>query len=115
MFSVKREDGQGRLRTLHRNQLLPFTSLPAPVGGEPGQDPDIEMDDDLDIADERPEDLKNPEPEDFVDEPDDTHPQVYKTPMQRKPGEAGLLPPRRRPVRQRKPPAWLTIGEWVSK
>ena len=72
------------------------------------------MDDDLDIAEERPEEPSDSDPDllqehssssDFDDEPDDTPPQVYKTPMQRKPGEAGLLPPRRRPVRQRKPPA----------
>ena len=35
VFSVKREDDQGRRRTLHRNQLLSFTSLPVPVVGEP--------------------------------------------------------------------------------
>ena len=98
------------------------TSLPAPVVGEPSQDPDIEMDDD--IAEERPEELSDSDPDllqehssssDFDDEPDDTPPQVYKTPMQGKPGEAGLLPPGRRPVRQRKPPAWMATGEWVSK
>ena len=28
VFKVRREDGTGRIKTLHRNQLLPFTSLP---------------------------------------------------------------------------------------
>ena len=31
VFRIKREDGQGRMQTLHRNQLLPFTGLPAPA------------------------------------------------------------------------------------
>ena len=28
VFKVRREDGTGRIKTLHRNQLLPFTSMP---------------------------------------------------------------------------------------
>ena len=28
VFDVQREDGTGRIRPLHRNQLLPITSLP---------------------------------------------------------------------------------------
>ena len=82
------------------------------------------MNDDLDIAEERPLEPSDSDPDlfqehssssDFDDEPDDTPRQVYKTPMQRKPGETGLLPPRRRPVRQRKPPGWMATGEWVYK
>ena len=111
-FKVKREDGHGRLRTLHRNQLLPFTGLPAPIIDEESDD----------VREEEAEEAPDSDSHLFQyhdtsseadEEPEDTSSQVNQYPRQRRSGESSQLPPRRQPVRQHKPPKWMATDDWV--
>ena len=112
VFKVKREDGHGRLQTLHRNQLLPFTGLPAPIIDEESDD----------VREEEAEEAPDSDSHLFQyhdtsseadEEPEDTSSQVNQRQRQRRSGESSQLPPRRRPVRQHKPPKWMATGDWV--
>ena len=118
VFSVKREDGQGRLRKLHRNQLLPFTGLPAPAVEEDSPESESE-----DALEERGEESADSDPnffqqehsssseidEEHVDDP----PQANQQPKRKKCDKSSQMPRRRRPVRQRKPPNWMATGNWL--
>ena len=122
MFSVKREDGQSRLRMLHRNQLLPFSGLPAPIVDDNGQDSDGESDADVSFIEETAKNVPDSDPDklqnhisssEFDEEPDDTSLKVKKCPRQRRSGKARVENAKRRPVRQSKPPRWMATGDWL--
>ena len=122
VFSVKREDRQGHLRMLHRNQLLPFSGLPAPIVDDNGPDSDGESDTDITILEETAKDVPDSDPyllqdhtssSEFDKEPDDTSLQVKKRPRQRRSGKARVEHAQRRPWRQPKPPRWMATGDWL--
>lgn len=91
VYQVKKENSSGRLRTLHRNHLLPFMSLPSPksevVAGKQ-KDQDFgdassytsDADDELDSSDSTAE------------EADRDRPATYRIPMRRSSGERGVYP-----------------------
>ena len=118
VFSVKREDGQGRLRKLHRNQLLPFTGLPAPTVED--NSPESES---QDAVGETGEESTDSDPNFFQqehsssseidEEPADDPPQVNQRPKRKKSDRTSQMPRRRRHVRQRKPPNWMATGNWL--
>lgn len=118
VFSLKREDGQGRLRKLHRNQLLPFMSLPnqqvVDSGSDIADNPDQHDSDDSIVSESsREEDNYSSSDSDVETDHDDT-----STPSQnrQRPRRSGIGPPplKRQPARDRRPPGWLASGQWTT-
>ena len=120
VFKVIREDGQGRVKTLHRNQLLPFFCLPKDTDNT-ATDGEAEF-----TAESSEEDHMESEAEDVVlnssTSDSDTDRErseepvpVHQTANNSRQGESGLHPRRqhRRPQRQKKTPGWMATGQWV--
>ena len=126
VYDVQREDGVGRVRTLHRNHLLPIGELPimnVPVI------PDIPEpeDENLTHGDDDTEDVivniyKQEQPPEQVPytKPDETIPVVLAKTEESRPVEPDVrpktikpIPKPRRSTRQRKRPAWMDSGQYV--
>ena len=118
VFKVRREDGTGRIKTLHRNQLLPFTSLPrdeteCPIDGSSIEGPRNRLEDvesEEQSASEQ-EIVRNSSSSSNTEDVDD----APESPIPRTPA-ARRLPIRRqepRPKRTRKVPAWIDTGQWI--
>jgi len=145
VFDVQREDGTGRVRTLHRNHLLPIGELPIGndlVKPEVPIEPDdahgsTDDNDDVNITitmhDHRNQDpapvvdpgldksVSVPESESLVRT--DPEPQLV---VQHKPGidtqpveeqqvKARPVPQPRRSLRKRQPPQWMRSGDYVCR
>ena len=121
VYKVRQEDGKGRVKTLHRNQMLPFTCLPsepllvAPPQSNRGQgqvppvqpSPPISESDssETDDSEESADETRSAEPNREFS----SHQPATKTRTQQ--------PSRmtdNRPQRTRKPPDWLTSGQWAK-
>ena len=112
VFKVKREDGVGRTKILHRNQLLPFISLPREdpkaiteqILRKSSDKPQPIVDDSLVSSESQyNDDSSTSSDTDTRDEIAETA-QTYKSPRRRQP----------RPMRQKKLPAWMASGHWVT-
>ncbi len=137
VYEVAPEHGRTRkTRTVHRNLLLPFMCVSSTTDEVRAEEPPPS---DEDNSDTEHESSANEQPE----EDDDVDPeQRYVIPMRRRRGERGLLPrstsriddaagenrsrssssesdemgsglSTSRPQRKRKPPAWMTAGDFV--
>lgn len=115
VFDVQKEDGTGRVKTLHRNLLLPIGSLP--------YEQMINSEDEVDVSkgsnvselsdSEENNELKTSSSSTDEDQSQQDEPTRPKT---RNRAEPGLLPrskPSRRQKRERRPPAWITSDNWV--
>ena len=98
VFRIRREDGKGDLKTIHRNHLLPFRHLPL--------FPDTSSEDSDGLQED---DVNTPVSSDTTsgtnssdDSSSESGAAPYRPPHKRKPGEVGVLP--RRTRRQRRPP-----------
>ncbi|MEW8542497.1 MAG: hypothetical protein AB2693_03100 [Candidatus Thiodiazotropha sp.] len=128
VYKVQQENGKGRVKTLHRNQLLPFSCLPsdhllsAPPGRDRGamKDQTVVKDTGLAITDSPPDtESDSSEIGDSDQSADDTpSAEKYRCPMRRnliesmpQQGRAN----RGRPQRIRKPPGWLMTGQWATQ
>jgi hypothetical protein len=102
VFAVKREDGEGKTRVLHRNMLLPFTSLPTPISDhtdESSSEPETDNGDKINIV------LSDS----FSDcSSCSSSTDRYRPPHRRGPNEPGLLP-----RRTRQKPGWMTSGDFM--
>ena len=120
VFKVMREDGQGWVKTLHRNQLLPFFCLPkelddaAVVSVEEESAESSEEEEIVPEAENR-DPYSSSSDSDGNEEPPEVSVPAYRTPQRRNPREAGVCPRRQpsRPKRQKKSPAWMATGQWV--
>ena len=133
VFDVQKEDGTGRVKTLHRNKLLHITSLPieelssAKVAVKTARNRRI-----LDVPDttvsaltsDSTDSTSSEDEESNEDEPPES--QTYHIPMRRNPNEPGLRPrthpqgrttgwPTGRPQRNRQAPGWMQSGSWLMQ
>ena len=124
---VKENARNSKLRTLHRNMLLPFTGLPCPWTHHPAtalkeKQPTIVADEELELSDT---DSSRDSSESSAAE-EEREIARYVTPNCQCPGQTGLLPrtnPLDRPAapqpelqrdaRPRRPPQWLRDDAWV--
>ncbi len=131
VYEVVPEHGRGRkVRTLHRNLLLPFMSVAAqPDEDKSGSDGSDDQDS---SSDEDAAESPGPTDVDVTQRPADEtiDRQPYIIPMRRRRGQPGVLPrsrpgtgatevtrkdapPQNRPRRQKRKPAWMTAEDWV--
>ena len=125
VFDVQQVDGRGRVKTLHRNELLPFNSIPVEELQKEqretemglGSDPEPTAPDLLESETSSKSSSSSSEDDEDGKEDESAH----YLPTERLPGELSLQPrtrvrskPANRPQRQRKPPGWLTTGNWVT-
>ena len=107
VFRVRREDGNGDLKTLHRNHLLPMRHLPVEESSR------SEAEDEVSTPDQdSAEDISSSHDSSSSSERTQTSPvRAYRPPQKRRPGEPGLL--RRRSSRQRQVPQCQRRNEFV--
>ena len=125
VFDVQQVDVRGRVKTLHRNELLPFNNIPVEelqkeqrlTEMDLGSDPEPTAPDLL----ESDTSSKSSSSSSEDDEDDKENGSPQHLPTERLPGELSRQPrtrarnkPVNRPQRQRKPPGWLTTGNWVT-
>lgn len=141
VYEVKKENGQGRMRTLHRNMLLPITSLPLTEKAVPRQNANLEhrsaASSSSDLQNYKSDESDSEEDIDFqivshFGEPEGQgHDQRQATGVDQAtaaapegPAEAAaqrpddpqveaLEQPLRRSSRRRKPPSWMEDGQYV--
>lgn len=124
VYKVQQENGKGRVKTLHRNQLLPFTCLPSDrlLFDSPGRATrdQVVLQPGPAISDSPPDTESDSseigDSDQSVDEAPST--ENRRTPMRMGPADSNLQPRgpnRRRPQRTRKPPSWLMTGQWASQ
>ncbi|MCG8049377.1 MAG: RNase H-like domain-containing protein [Candidatus Thiodiazotropha endolucinida] len=119
VFKVMREDGEGRVKTLHRNQLLPYSCLPREavdtevdsVGDTGSADP-IELAITSSEEDNHTDDSSSDSDRTDRDETPDEPVAVYRVPYDGQPNQPSRLPSKRI-QRQRKSPVWMTTGQWL--
>lgn len=132
---VKENSKEKKIRTLHRNMLLPFMGLPCPQTQEIVKKETVK---DKEAIEVQPNDLEESDysdsskssDEEEGDEPEIRSSEAYVIPMKRAPGQKGLHP-RTKPVetftrnpenpealkrgqRNRRPPAWLRNEDFVT-
>ena len=121
VYKVRQEDGKGRTKTLHRNQILPFTCLPsepllvAPPASDRGHrnrsqvqaspplsEKETESESsEIDISTDSADEMRSAEPN--------------SNSVSRKPAErARTKQQKRRPQRTRRPPDRLTFAQWAT-
>ena len=117
VFDVQQVDGRGRVKTLHRNELLPFNSIPVEelqkeqrqlnMGNGSSTEPRVP-----DLLETESSAQSSSESSSEEDDNDDEE----RTPAKWLPPQtqSRSKKPPRRPQRQRKPPGWLTTGNWVT-
>ena len=130
VFDVRQIDGRGRVKTLHRNELLPFNSIPVEeiekeqreivtgTGSHPGPRVPALTESET-SSNSSSESISECEDHGYGDR---STIQPCMIPIRRPPGGRDRLPrtqasgsqPSKRPQRQRKPPGWLTTGNWVK-
>ena len=120
VYKVQQENGKGRVKTLHRNQLLPFTCLPSdrllfdsPGRAARGQ---VVLQPGPTIGDSPPDTESDSSEIGDSDQSADEAPstETGRTPMHMSPADLILQPSRSnrgRPQRTRKPPDWLMTGQ----
>ena len=112
VFKVIREDGQGRVKTLHRNKLLPFFCLP--------KERDDTVTDDEIVTDSVEEAIPESDQENVShyasssDSDDHVESSDEPTPARGTGNQSRPQRPQRRPQRQRKTPGWMATGQWVT-
>ena len=112
VFKVIREDGQGRVKTLHRNKLLPFFCLP--------KERDDTVTDDEIVTDSVEEAIPESDQENVShyasssDSDDHVESSDEPTPVRGTGNQSRPQRPQRRPQRQRKTPGWMATGQWVT-
>ena len=118
VYDVQKESGKGRIRTLHRNHLLPIGELPIRECSN-----DVSDDDQGDVIDvsittmytppvPAPRPTKPPQDQNEVVPPVVVpDPEITKDP---EPVKTKPVPKPRRGQRIRQPPAWLRSGEYVT-
>ena len=125
LFDVQQVDGRGRVKTLHRNELLPFNSIPVEELQKEQRETEMGLGSDPEptapdlLESETSSNSSSSSSEDDEDGKEDES--AHYLPTERLPGELSLQPrtrvrskPANRPQRQRKPPGWLTTGNWVT-
>ena len=133
VFDVQREDGTGRVKTLHRNQLLPITSLPieelnsAKVAVKIARNrraldvPDTTV---SALTSDSTDSTSSEDEDSNEDEPPES--QTYRIPMRRNPNVPGLRPrtqhqgrttgkPPGRSQRNRQAPGRMQSGSWLMQ
>ncbi len=88
VFKVQTEDKSGKIKTLHRNIILPLKNLPIKIDVSSESDTNSNISTESEISG------------------------TYKPPHRRASGEIGVLP--RRSERSRKPPAWQVSGSFIT-
>ena len=125
MFDKCQVDGRGWVKTLNRNELLPFNSVPVEELQKEQRETEMGLSSDPehtapDLLELETSSKSSSSPsEDDEDDKEDASAQHL--PTERLPGELSLQPrtrvnskPANRPQRQRKPPGWLTTWNWVT-
>ena len=116
VFDVQQVDGRGHVKTVHHHELLPFNSIPVEelqkeakqsnMGNGSNTEPRVSN-----LLETENSAQSSSESSSEEDDNDDEE----KTPAQWLPPQTQVrckkLP--RIPQRQRKPPGWLTTGNWV--
>lgn len=117
VYEVRKEHSMGRVKTVHRNHLLPFMSLPTPSDMQPSH---IQHLTDVDTSDSDEPIRSTSDTSDVEASCDAGSPASYRIPMRRRRGEPGLHPrsvpdpgqpaPVHRPTRTRRPPQRYGAG-----
>ena len=123
VYKVRQEDGKGRVKTLHRNQMLPFTCLPsepllvAPPQSNRGQGQVPPVQPSPPISESESDSSETGDSEESADETRSAEPNREFSSHQPATKTRTQQPSRmtdNRPQRTRKPPDWLTSGQWAK-
>ena len=122
-YKVRQEDGKGRVKTLHRNQMLPFTYLPSepllvtPSQSNRGQGQVPPVQPSPPISESESDSSETDDSEESADETRSAEPNREFSSHQPAKKMRTQQPSRmtdNRPQRTRKPPDWLTSGQWAK-
>ena len=121
VYKVRQEDGKGRTKTMHRNQILPFTCLPsepllvAPPASDWGHGNRPKVQDSLPLS-EKDTESESSEIDDSTDSADETRSaEPNRNSVPRQPARrTRTKQQKRRSQRTRRPPDRLTFAQWAT-
>ena len=121
VYKVRQEDGKGRTKTLHRNQILPFTCLPsepllvAPLASNRGHRNRSQVQASPPLSEKETE-SESSEVDISTDSADETRSaEPNRNSVSRQPAErTRTKQQKRRSQRTRRPPDRLTFAEWAT-